>query len=61
MLLTMPTIEQLKDLELPELLDWLTKYTAHYCRLIRNEGFTEESESYKQIVRNIQKSIEAKK
>lgn len=60
MLLTTPTIEELQKLELPSLIDMLAQQTGFYTKFIKEAGFTHESETYRQLIVDIQKAIELK-
>jgi hypothetical protein len=60
MLLTTPTIEELQSLELSILVDMLAQQTGFYTKFIKEAGFTHESESYRQLIVDIQKAIELK-
>ncbi len=55
-----PPVEELSNLELTDLLDLLAKCTEYYCHLIKNEGFSEESDSFKKIVQSVQVAIDVK-
>jgi hypothetical protein len=58
MLLTAPTIEELQNLEMASLVDMLAEQTGFYTKFI-NE-VTHESETYRQLIVDIQKAIELK-
>lgn len=60
MLLTTPTIEELQNLELSTLVDMLAQQTGFYTKFIKEAGFTHESETYRQLIVDIQKAIELK-
>lgn len=60
MLLTTPTIEELQSLELSSLVDMLARQTSFYTKFIKEAGFTHESETYRQLIVDIQKAIELK-
>jgi hypothetical protein len=60
MLLTAPTIEELLNLEMASLVDMLAEQTGFYTRFIKEVGFTHESETYRQLIVDIQQAIELK-
>lgn len=60
MLLTAPTIDELQNLELTSLVDMLAEQTGFYTKFIKEVGFTRESETYRQLIIDIQKAIELK-
>mgnify|MGYP003520678735 CR=1 FL=1 len=60
MLLTAPAIEELQNLEMASLVDMLAEQTGFYTKFIKEVGFTHESETYRQLIVDIQKAIEFK-
>ena len=60
MFLTPPTLEELKQSDLPDLLDMLSKQSIEYSRIIKLEGVTSKSIAIKELILNIQTVIEAK-
>ena len=61
MFLTPPTLEELKESDLPDLVDMLSKQSIEYSRIIKLEGLTSKSIAIKELILNIQTAIEAKK
>ena len=61
MFLTPPTLEELKQSDLPDLIDMLSKQSIEYSRIIKLEGVTSKSLAIKELILNIQTVIEAKK
>ena len=61
MFLTPPTLEELKESDLPDLVDMLSKQSIEYSRIIKLEGVTSKSLAIKELILNIQTVIEAKK
>ena len=61
MFLTPPTLEELKESDLPDLLDMLSRQSIEYSRIIKLEGVTSKSLAIKELILNIQTVIEAKK
>ena len=61
MFLTTPTVEELKQLDLPDLVDMLSKQATEYSQLIRREGASSKSVAIKEMILNIQTAIDAKK
>ena len=61
MFLTPPTLEELKESDLPDLVDMLSKQSIEYSRLIKLEGgATSKSIAIKELILNIQTAIETK-
>ena len=60
MFLTPPTLEELKQSDLPDLVDMLSKQSIEYSNLIKLEGVTSKSLAIKELILNIQTVIEAK-
>ena len=60
MFLTPPTLEELKESDLPDLLDMLSNQSIEYSRIIKLEGVTSKSLAIKELILNIQTVIEAK-
>ena len=61
MFLTPPTLEELKESDLPDLVDMLSKQATEYSRLIKIEGITSRTIAVKELILNIQTAIDAKK
>jgi len=61
MFLTPPTLEELKESDLPDLVDMLSKQSIEYSRIIKLEGLTSKSIAIKELILNIQTAIESKK
>jgi len=61
MFLTPPTLEELKESDLPDLMDMLSNQSIEYSRIIKLEGVTSKSLAIKELILNIQTVIEAKK
>jgi hypothetical protein len=61
MFLTPPTVEELKQSDLPDLADMLSKHATEYSRLIKMEGITSKTLALKEMIINIQEAIDAKK
>jgi hypothetical protein len=61
MFLTPPTLEELKESDLPDLVDMLSKQSIEYSRLIKLEGVSSKSIAIKELILNIQATIESKK
>ena len=60
MFLTPPTLEELKESDLPDLMDMLSNQSIEYSRIIKLEGVTSKSLAIKELILNIQTVIEAK-
>jgi hypothetical protein len=61
MFLTPPTLEELKESDLPDLVDMLSKQSIEYSSLIKLEGLTSKSLAIKDLILNIQTAIESKR
>jgi len=61
MFLTPPTVEELKQSELPELIEMLAKQSEEYTRLLRREGASFKTKAIREMIVNIQGAIDAKK
>ena len=61
MFLTPPTLEELKESDLPDLLDMLSRQSIEYSRITKLEGITSKSLAIKELILNIQSAIESKK
>jgi len=61
MFLTPPTLEELKQSDLPDLVDMLSKQATEYSQLIKIEGITSKTIAVKEFILNIQTAIDAKK
>ena len=61
MFLTTPTVDELKEMDLPDLVDMLAKQATEYSQLIKREGASAKTVVVKEMILNIQKAIDAKK
>ena len=61
MFLMPPTLEELKQSDLPDLVDMLSKQATEYSQLIKVEGITSKTIAIKELILNIQTVIDAKK
>ena len=61
MFLTPPTLEELKQSDLPDLVDMLSKQSIEYSNLVKLEGVTSKSLAIKELILNIQTTIENKR
>jgi len=61
MFLMPPTLEELKQSDLPDLVDMLSKQATEYSRLIKTEGITSRTIAIKNLILNIQAAIDTKK
>ena len=61
MFLTAPTIEELKQIDLPDLVDMLSKQALEYSRLMKLEGVSSKSIAIREMIVNIQGAITAKR
>ena len=61
MFLTPPTLEELKESDLPDLLDMLSNQSIEYSRIRKLEGITSKSNAIRELILNIQTAIESKK
>ena len=61
MFLTPPTLEELKESDLPDLMDMLSNQSIEYSRIIKLEGVSSKSLAIKELILNIQTVIEGKK
>ncbi|HEX3166812.1 MAG TPA: hypothetical protein VHQ93_11180 [Chitinophagaceae bacterium] len=61
MFLTTPTLEELKQSDLPDLVDMLSKQATEYSQLIKIEGITSKTIAIKDLILNIQTAIDVKK
>ena len=61
MFLTTPTVEELKELDLPDLVDMLSRQATEYSQLIKREGASSKTFVVKEMILNIQAAIDAKK
>ena len=61
MFLTTPTVEELKQLDLPDLVDMLSKQATEYSQLIKREGASTKTVVVRELILNIQAAINAKK
>ena len=61
MFLTTPTLEELKQSDLPDLIDMLSKQATEYSQLIKIEGITSKTIAIKDLILNIQTAIDVKK
>jgi len=56
-----PTTEELKQSDLPDLIDMLAKQTREYSQLRKIEGVTSKTLAIKEMIDNIQTAIIVKK
>jgi len=61
MFLTPPTVDELKQSEMPELIEMLAKQSEEYRRLVKREGASFKTSAIKEMILNIQAAIDAKK
>ena len=61
MFLTPPTLEELKQSDLPDLVDMLSKQSLEYSSIIKLEGLTSKGLAIKELILNIQTAIESKR
>lgn len=61
MFLTTPTVEELKQLDLPDLVDMLSRQATEYSQLIKREGASSKSVALKEMILNIQAVIDVKR
>lgn len=61
MFLTTPTFEELKQSDLPDLVDMLSKQATEYSQLMKREGASSKSIAIKEMILNIQAAIDFKK
>ena len=61
MFLTTPTLEELKQSDLPDLVDMLSKQATEYSQLIKIEGITSKTIAIKDLILNIQTAIDVKR
>ena len=61
MFLMPPTLDELKQSDLPDLVDMLSKQATEYSRLIKIEGITSKTIAVKELILNIQSAIDSKK
>lgn len=61
MFLTPPTLEELNQSDLPDLVDMLSKQSIDYSRIIKLEGITSKSNAIRELILNIQTAIESKR
>ena len=61
MFLMPPTLEELKQSDLPDLVDMLSKQATEYSLLTKIEGITSKTIAIKNLILNIQAAIDAKK
>ena len=61
MFLSTPTVEELLQSELPDLVDMLAKQTAEYTPLFKKEGITPKTAAIKEMIERIQAAIDIKK
>jgi hypothetical protein len=61
MFLMPPTLEELNQSDLPDLVDMLSKQATEYSRLIKTEGITSRTIAIKNLILNIQAAIDTKK
>jgi hypothetical protein len=61
MFLLPPTLEELKQSDLPDLVDMLSKQATEYSQLIKAEGITSKTIAIKELILNIQTVIDSKR
>jgi len=61
MFLMPPTLEELKQSDVPDLVDMLSKQATEYSQLIKIEGITSRTIAIKNLILNIQTAIDTKK
>lgn len=61
MFLSPPTVEELKQSDLPDLVDMLSNQASEYSQLLKIEGVSSKSMAIKQMILNIQAAIDAKR
>ena len=61
MFLTTPTLEELMQSDLPDLVDMLSKQATAYSQLIKIEGITSKTIAIKDLILNIQTVIDTKR
>ena len=61
MFLTPPTLEELKQSDLPDLIDMLSKQATEYSQLIKIEGITSKTIAIKELILDIQTVIDSKR
>lgn len=61
MFLMPPTLEELKQSDLPDLVDMLSKQATEYSQLIKIEGITSKTIAIKELILNIQTAIDTKR
>ena len=61
MFLMPPTLEELKQSDLPDLVDMLSKQATEYSQLIKIEGITSKTIAVKDLILKIQAAIDSKK
>jgi hypothetical protein len=54
-------LEELKQSDLPDLVDMLSQQATEYSRLTKTEGITSKTIAIKEFILNIQTAIDAKK
>ena len=60
MFLTPPTVEELLQSDLSDLVDMLAIQTTEYTRLVKEHGFSQMAVDQKEIVKRIQQAIDHK-
>ena len=61
MFFTTPTVEELKQVDLPDLVDMLSKQATEYSKLMKWEGASFKSVAIREMILNIQTAIAAKR
>jgi len=59
--LTTPTIEELKILDMPSLIDMLAYQTNLHIQLLKSEGLSNTTKTCRECINNIQAAIEMKR
>ena len=61
MFLIPPTVDELKQSDLQELVDMLAKHSIEYTRLLKQEGASFKTKAIREMILNIHDAIDAKK
>ena len=61
MFLTNPTVDELQLLDVPVLMEMLSKQTTDYIQLFDEEGFTSRTLAARELLHSIQDAIESKR
>ena len=60
MFLTAPTLEELKQFDVSDLVDMLSKHASEYSQLMKIEGTSSKSVAIEEMILNIQAAITSK-